>query len=130
MRGEHCTIQLLWAAARILVAHFVYQVDEFSLKEMRTWDQSKISSSCICVWCESGELGCRRNSRLPCVNPMVKIFSSDRVTFRILSNINNKAPLQKQPTALTSRMLLQKSSTTDHIPNPDLTGGAVNVGCG
>ena len=32
-------------------------MDEFSFKKMRTWGQSKISYSCICVWCESGELG-------------------------------------------------------------------------
>ena len=30
----------------------IFQVDEFSFKEMRTWGQSKISSSCICVWYE------------------------------------------------------------------------------
>ena len=76
-----------------------YQADEFSFKEMRTWGQSKISPSCICVWCESGELGRRRSSRFPCVTPVVETFSSDRVTFRIPSNMNDGVPLQKQPTA-------------------------------
>ena len=45
--------------------------------------QSKISYSCICVWCESRELGRRRSSRLLCVTPVVETLSSDRVTFRI-----------------------------------------------
>ena len=78
-----------------------YQVDEFSFKEMRMWGQSKISYSCIRVWCQSGELGRRRTSRLLCVTPVVKTFSSDKVTFRIPSNINDRAPLRKQPAALT-----------------------------
>ena len=37
-------------------SHFsslIYLVDEFSLKEMKTWGQFKISSYCFCVWCES-----------------------------------------------------------------------------
>ena len=84
---------------------------------MRTWDQSKISHSCICVWCESGELGRRRSSRSSCVTPVVETISSDRVTIRIPSNINNGAPLRKQPKALTRRLFLQKSSTTDLRPD-------------
>ena len=36
-------------------------VDEFSFKEMRTWAPFKFTSYCICVWCESEELGGRRN---------------------------------------------------------------------
>ena len=88
-------------------------MDEFSFKELRTWGQSKISSSCICVWCESGELRRRRSSRFPCVTPVVETFSIDRVTFRIPSNINDGTPLRKQLTALIGRLLLQKSSTTD-----------------
>ena len=70
------------------VFSLVSPVDEFSLNEMRTWDQSKISSYCFCVWCESRKLGSRRSSRLPCVTPVVETFS-DRVTFRIPPNINN-----------------------------------------
>ena len=34
-------------------------VDEFSFKELRTWGQFKISSGCLCVLCESKELGGR-----------------------------------------------------------------------
>ena len=68
---------------------------------MRMWGQSKISYSCIRVWCVSEELGHRRSSRFPCVTPVVKTFPSDQVTFRILSNINDRAPLRKQPAALT-----------------------------
>ena len=32
-----------------------YPVDEFSFKDMRTWDRFKIKSYCIGVWFESGE---------------------------------------------------------------------------
>ena len=80
---------------------------------MRTWVQSKILSSCICVWCETGELGRKRSLRFPCATPVVEIFSSDKVTFRIPSNINDGAPLRKQPTASTCRVFPQKRSTTD-----------------
>ena len=30
----------------------MHLMDEFSLKEMRTWGQSRISSCYLCVWCE------------------------------------------------------------------------------
>ena len=62
-------------------------MDEFYFKEMRTWGQSKISSYCFCVWCESGELRGRGSPRFPCVTPMVESFSSDRVAFGISSNM-------------------------------------------
>ena len=52
------------------------------------------------------------NSRFPCVT-----FSSDRVTFRIPSKINDGAPMRKQPTALTRRMFPQESPTTDLRPD-------------
>ena len=45
--------------------------------------------------------------------PVVEAFSSDQVAFRTPSNINNGAPLQKQPTTLTCRLFPQKSSTTN-----------------
>ena len=61
----------------------IYSVDEFFLKEMRTWCQSKISSCCICVQCESKESGGRGSSIFPCVTPVVE-NSSNKVTFRIL----------------------------------------------
>ena len=40
-REEHFNIQLLWATARLLinVFSFIYRVDEFSLKKMKTWGQ-------------------------------------------------------------------------------------------
>ena len=75
------------------VFRLIYPVDEFSLKEMRTWVLSKIST-------ESRDLGSRGMSRFPCVTTVVK-SSSDKVTFRILSNINDGAPLRKQSTDLT-----------------------------
>ena len=85
----------------------------------------------VFAWCESGKLGRgRRSSRFFCVTPVVKT-SSDRVTFRILSNINDWAPLQKQPTALHVDCFHKKARlhTYDRIQNADLTGGAVNMGC-
>ena len=99
---------------------------------MGTLGQSKISSFYICVWCEAGELGGRRRSRFPCVASEVETFDSDRVAFRIPSNINDGAPQRKQPATLTRRPFLQKapSQTSDWIPNVDLTGSAVNVVCG
>ena len=59
-------------------SRLAYPVDEFSFKEMRTWGQSKITSYCICVWCESGELKGKRSSGLPCVTTVGKT-SYDRV---------------------------------------------------
>ena len=44
----------------------VYLVDEFTLKEMNSWDQSKISAYCFFGWCKSRELGGRGISRFPC----------------------------------------------------------------
>ena len=92
----------------------------------------QILSYCICVWCESGELGGRRSLRFPCVTPVVETFSSDRISFRTPSNISNTAPLRKQLMALTCRMLPQKSPTTDFRPDFKCGSdwGAVNVGCG
>ena len=101
-------------------------MDEFSLKKMRTWAQYKISCYCFCVWCESRESGGTESSRFPCVIPVVET-SSDRVTFRITSNINDGSPLRKQPTGLTRSLCLQ---TSDRISNVDPTRGAVNVGVG
>ena len=40
-----------------------------------------------------------------------------RVTFRIPSNINNGAPVQKQPMGLTHCLFTQKRSTTDLRPD-------------
>ena len=84
---------------------------------MRTWGQSKMSSSCISLWFESGELRRRRSSRFPCVTTVVETFSSDRVTFRNPSNINNGALLKKQPMTLRRRLFPQKSSTEDFRPD-------------
>ena len=72
---------------------------EFSFKGVQTWSQSKISLL-FCVWFESRELGSRGSSRFFCVTPVVETFS-DRVTFRILPNISDGAPLRKQPAVLT-----------------------------
>ena len=66
----------------------------------------------FCIWCESRELGGRQGWRFSCVTPVVETFSSDRVAFRIPSNIRDRAVLQKQPSVLTRWPLLQKSPTT------------------
>ena len=71
------------------------------LQGKRMWGQSKISSYCFCVWCKSRELGSRGSSRFSCVTPVLETFYSDRVVFRILTNINDGALLQKQSMALT-----------------------------
>ena len=63
----------------------------------------------FCVWCESRELGGKGSSRFSCVSQVVETFSSDRVAFRIPSNISDGALLRKQPTALTCRLVPQKS---------------------
>ena len=47
------------------------------LKEMRTQGQSKISSSCFCVWCKSRELRGSGSPRFPCVTPVMETFPSD-----------------------------------------------------
>ena len=102
------------------------------LQGKRMWGQSKISSYCFCVWCKSRELGSRGSSRFPCVTPVLETFYSDRVVFRILTNINDGALLQKQSMALTRWLFLQSAppQCSDRIPNADRTRGAVNVRCG
>ena len=54
---------------------------------------------------------------IPQCNPSGGNLLLRQATFRIPSNINNGAPLQKQPTTLTRRLFQQKSSTTDLRPN-------------
>ena len=73
----------------------IYPVDEFSLKEMRTWSQFEISPYCFFVWCKLREILGRGTSRLNCVTGVVETFPSDRVTFRTPSNVNDGAPLGK-----------------------------------
>ena len=77
---ERLTIQLLWAAARILVTRFLPCLPSGQVL--------------LCVWCESGELEGRTSSRFPCVTPVVETFSSDRFAFRTSSNISDGTPLQ------------------------------------
>ena len=70
----------------------------------------------FCVWCESRELGGRGSSRFPRGTPVVET-SSGRLSFRILSNINDRALPQRQPTALTRWLFLWKSPTADLQPD-------------
>ena len=81
-------------------------MDEFFLKEMKTWGQSKISSYCFCVWCESIESGGRGSLRFPYVTLVIET-SSDIVTFGIPSNINDGASVSKQPTGITQLVILK-----------------------
>ena len=79
---------------------FINSVDEFSFNEMRTWGQFKISPGSLCVWCESKPLGGRMSAKsLAPRKPLCRFFSSygklfGRAALRILSNINDRAPLQ------------------------------------
>ena len=51
----------------------------------------------------------QRESKIPLCNPpLVENFSSHVVTFRILSNINDEAPLRKQQTGLTRWLFRDK----------------------
>ena len=47
----------------------------------------------FCVWCESRELGGKGSSRFSHV--ILVVETSDRVAFRILSNISDGASMQK-----------------------------------
>ena len=95
--------RLIWATIIHKLFSLIHAVDEFSFKVMSVmWGQPKISSCCLCVWCKSKELGGRGSTRSP--TSMVESFSVDflpaiesywTVAFRILSNINDGAPLRK-----------------------------------
>ena len=64
-----------------------------------------------------------------CVTPVVKTFSSDRVAFRIPSNISDIISFVKTANGLNT---LAASTKNPHhrLQNADLTRGAVNVRCG
>ena len=94
---------LIWATIFHTFFSLIHPVDEFFFKEMRMWSQPKTSYCFLCVWCKSKELGGRGEYKTPNINDgkLLRRFSSsygkllDRVTFRILSNINNGATLRK-----------------------------------
>ena len=44
--GEHPTIQLLWATAKLLVIHFIVLSTPW-MKKIRTWGWSEITSYCF-----------------------------------------------------------------------------------
>ena len=58
------------------VCSLMHPVDEFSFKGMKTWDQFKISSGSLCVWCESKELGGRMGAKFPAPRKPLCRFSS------------------------------------------------------
>ena len=74
---------------------------------MRTWDQSKFTSYCICVWCESGELRGRGSSRFPCNSSGGNLL---RKSFQTLTTellcVNRQRPKQVD-------CFRKKNSTTD-----------------
>ena len=66
MQGEHLTIQLLWAAARLLVTLLALATQW--MMEMRMWGSSKIKSYCIClVW--NREKRREKEFKIPLCNP-------------------------------------------------------------
>ena len=80
------------------VFSLIHPVDEFSFEEMRTWGRSKISSYCLCIWCKSREMGGRGSPRFNNGGELLCRPSSyrkllNRVVFRILPKINDRAPL-------------------------------------
>ena len=46
----------------------IHPEDELSIKEMRMWGQSKISSCCLCDWCVSREMGGKGESKITNTN--------------------------------------------------------------
>ena len=58
------------------VLSLIRPVDKFSVKEMRTWGQFKISSGSLCVLCESKELGGRISAKFPAPRKPLCRFSS------------------------------------------------------
>ena len=120
MRGEHFTIQLLWAAARLLVTRSLPCLPSGWVLLQGNEDVGSVQdltflNLCL-MWIR--KIRTQEKFKIPLCNPLVvETFSSDRVTFRIPSNINDGAPLRKQSTTLTRRLFLQKSSTTDLRPD-------------
>ena len=97
--------QLLVTRARLLVTRFSPYLPSGWVFLQRSKNVGLVQNFILmfCFWCESRELGGRGNSRFSCVTPAVETFS-DRVAFRVPSNISDGAPLQKQPKKpLTSR---------------------------
>ena len=78
---------------------------------MRTWDWFKITSDCICDRWESGELGDRRKSRLPCVTSVVET-SCDRVAKHQWWSSSAKTS-----NSLNTLTISAKSSAPDHWSN-------------
>ena len=83
------------------VFSLTYQVYKFPLKKIKTWSQSKISPYCFVFGVNQEYLEVEGSQTFSCVTLVVEAFFLHRVAFRALSNINDGATLQKQPTALT-----------------------------
>ena len=99
---------LIWATIIHAFFSLIHPSEEFFFKEMSMWGKPKISFCCLCVWCKSKELGGKGGGgwgEYKILNTnggkLLRRFSSsyrkllDRVAFRILSNINDGAPLRK-----------------------------------
>ena len=75
------------------------------------WGQSEISYYCFCAWCESRELG---GFEIFLCNHIDRNLLLKQSRIRILSNINDGAPLRKQSAALTR--LTVSARKLDHRP--------------
>ena len=111
-------------------------MDEFSFKEMRTWGQPNFINFVnfiyyIYAWCDSGELGARNSLKFPCVTLVVET-SSDKVHLELhqTSTIDLVCEKSQRPYHIDCLYKKVPPQTSDLIPNADLTGGGVNVGCG
>ena len=90
-----------------------------------------ILSYYIYAWCDSGELGARNSLKFPCVTLVVET-SSDKVHLELhqTSTIDLVCEKSQQPYHIDCLYKKVPPQTSDLIPNADLTGGGVNVGCG
>ena len=96
-------------------------MDEFSFKDMRTRDRSKIKSYCIGAWFESGELWGRRSSRFPCVTLRHSCQTSTTEFF---------CQNSQRPKHVDCFRKKPPPQTSDRILYADPTRGVVNVECG
>ena len=85
----------------------IYLVDEFTFTKVKTWGQFKISSYCL-MFVVNQENQEAQGVQDSLVYPQWWKASQTESHLEFSSNINDGAPLQKQPTALT---LISRSQT-------------------
>ena len=101
-------------------------MDEFSFMEMRAWDQFKIKSYCICDWCESGEIGSRRSSRIPLCNHSGGNLLRQSCQISMMELLCKNS---QQPKHVDCFCKGAPPQTSDWILNVHLNRGIINVGC-